>query len=72
MTDLEWMELFAENLKSLMDDRGITQHELAEISGCSDSTISRYLKKRQIPNAPTITRLAYALDCDVAELIDFE
>lgn len=68
----EWKNVFAENLKSILDERGMTQRDLAEDSGVAVSSISDYLSKRQIPGAVSIINIAYALDMEVSELIDFD
>ena len=68
----EWKETFAENLKSILDERGMTQRELAEDSGVSTTAISEYISKRQTPNIMAIINIAYALDMEVSELVDFD
>lgn len=71
MTETEWMNIFGDNLQSLMQERGYTQGDLAAESGLDQTTISRYLNKRCIPSVRAITNLAYVLDCDISDLIDF-
>lgn len=71
MTEVEWLDTFAGNLVSLMQERGYSQGDLAEESGLDESSISRYINGRRLPNIRAIINIAYALDCDVNELIDF-
>ena len=68
----EWKEIFAENLKSVLEEKGMTQRDLADDSGIAMSSISDYLTKRQIPGVVSIINIAYALDMEVSELIDFD
>lgn len=71
MTEKEWREDFGRNLASLMFEAGLTQNDLAEMTGVTQSDISRYISGDQIPNAITIVNLSYALSCDYDDLIDF-
>jgi len=43
-------------------DRGLSQHELAELVGTSNSQISRIESGRHRTNLDTLTRIAHALD----------
>lgn len=72
MTEQEWREQFAENLKERLEEYGYSQRDLADIVGISESAISRYLYGQQVPKATVILNIAYALDCSVDELIDFD
>ena len=71
MTEVEWMDIFADNLLSLMQERGYSQGDLADETGLDKATINRYLNKVYIPSVKSIVNLSYVLDCDVSELIDF-
>lgn len=68
----EWKNIFAENLKTILDERGMSQKDLAEDSGIAASSINDYITKRQIPGAVSIINIAYALDMEVSDLIDFD
>lgn len=71
MTINEWSDNFSENLLELMVDRRMTQGELAEDSGVSVGSISAYINKKSLPGIKAILNIAFALDVDVGELIDF-
>ena len=71
MTKIEWAEIFSDNLREIMSEKGYNQEQLAEDSGISQSTISEYLNKKYIPSATAILNIAYALDCDIVDLVDF-
>ena len=71
MTEIEWLDIFADNLTSLMGDRGYSQNDLAEETGLDKATISRYLNRLRVPSVKSIINLAYTLNCDISELIDF-
>lgn len=71
MSEMQWLNIFAGNLVDIMEERGYNQEQLAESSGVSQASISRYIRKKQMPNVKAIINIAYAMDCDVEELIDF-
>ena len=72
MTEVEWLDIFGDNLKSMLEHANMTQMELAEYSGLSKAAISRYINKERIPSLRAIINISYALECDVGELIDFD
>lgn len=65
----EWLETFSANLQRIMNDRGISQRELADAAGISEAAVSRYINKRQVPNGNTIVIMAKVLKCKTADLI---
>ena len=71
MNEFEWLDIFGDNLRDLMAGSGMTQGDLAKELGVSESTISKYLNKRQFPGVKTLVNLAYALDCSLDDLMDF-
>lgn len=72
MTELEWLDIFSDNLKSALEYANMTQRELADASGISESSICKYLRKQQIPSLKAIINIAYALDISTDELINFD
>lgn len=71
MTEVEWLEEFGDNLFRLMYEAKMTQAELALATGLSKGTISKYLNKQHVPTVKAIINIAYALECEVSDLIDF-
>lgn len=72
MTELEWINIFGDNLSDMLNDAKMTQQELADETGLSKAAISSYVHKRKAPGLKAIINIAYALDCSVDELMDFE
>ena len=72
MTELEWMNIFGDNLRDILKEYGMTQKDLADESGLSETTISRYIKKQRIPNMKAIVNIANALDLTTDELINLD
>lgn len=71
MTETQWLDTFGDNLASMLYDAKLTQRDLADMTGLSESTISFYIRKQKMPGIKAILKIAYALDCEVSELIDF-
>lgn len=71
MTLSEWSSNFSDKLLELMEDRRMRQQELAQESGISIGSISSYINGKSLPGIKAILNLAFALDVDVDELIDF-
>lgn len=72
MTELEWMCIFGDNLVSILNEYGMTQRELADRAGLSESTISQYIHKQKMPSLRAAINIAYALDIPIDELVDFD
>ena len=71
MSETEWLKIFAHNLREMLFDCNMSQRELADETGLSESTISRYLSRQTVPSLFAIINIAYALNCDINDLIDF-
>ena len=59
---------FAQKLKRLMAERGLTQQQLARKLGVSQPTVSAILKGEHKPQPKTLKRLATAMDCSIEDL----
>lgn len=70
MSEMEWLDMFGDNLVYIMRRTRTTQRKLAEKTGLSQGTISKYINKQQLPGVRAIVKLAYALDCSTDDLID--
>ena len=63
------MMRFADTLKKLRMDKGLSQQALAEKMYVTNGTISRWESGRRLPDAAMITRLSGILDADVNLLL---
>ena len=61
--------LFAETLKKLRNEKGISQVQLGKLMFVNGSTINRWEKGNRLPDASMITRLARVLEVDVGTLL---
>ena len=69
MTEDEYKVVFAEKLKTLMENKKMSTAELSRLSSISEKTIRRYLHARTITNAVRAVRIANALNIKPSELI---
>lgn len=58
------------SLNIAMAQKGISQKELAKISGVAESTISLIMSGKRSPNISTLGKLAAALDISYPQLIN--
>ena len=72
MTQLEWRNIFANNLIGILEERGMSQAQLARDASLSVSRISDYINMNATPTIFAIINMAYALDMEVDELVDFD
>lgn len=56
------MNNFGIRLKKILEQKNITQKELAEMAETTGATISRYISENRTPNAELITKIAAALN----------
>lgn len=68
LTEEECREEFGIRLYRIMYDKGVTQSELSEMTGITQSNISNYITGRKTPSFYTVDKIARALDCSIEEL----
>ena len=72
MSEMEWMDIFASNLRSLMDEERMSQNELARKTGISKGTISRYLSAQCMPSVNALVNIAHVFKgCEITDLLYF-
>lgn len=72
MSEMEWMDIFASNLRSLMDEERMSQNELAKKTGISKGTISRYLSAQCMPSVNALVNIAHVFKgCEITDLLYF-
>lgn len=59
----------ADNLRYLLDEKHLSQRELAEKSGITEVTVSRYINGTRIPNGNTVVKLSDALECSCDDIL---
>lgn len=68
MTESEIVLAFGENLRRIIEARGITRNKLSKITKISKRNIYRYLGFESMPRLEHLAELCTALNCDPAEL----
>lgn len=71
MTIKEWIDNFGDSLSEILEEKGMTQRDLAKDAGLPISSVNAYIRKQSPPGIKAIINMAYALDMSVDELIDF-
>lgn len=71
MSELEWLDIFGDNLVSLLRETKMTRHELADVIGVSEAMISYYINKQKMPSFKILLRMAYVFNITLDELADF-
>ena len=71
MSEMEWLNIFCENLRYMLDHARMTQKDLAEETGLSEASISRYVNGERIPSVRALINIAHALDCSLGDIMDF-
>lgn len=69
MSEAELIEIFASNLRSKIDEVGISAAQLAKEAKLYKGTISRYLSGERLPNLRALINICYILECELDELI---
>ena len=68
MSELDFIDIFADNLRDLMKEVGITHRELSREARITESTISKYLGKQIMPSLKNFMNICYALNCEPQDL----
>lgn len=71
MTEKQWRYGFGMRLRKKMRMKGITQADLSEITGLTQSMISRYVTGKSIPSLYVIDKIARILECTTDDLLHF-
>lgn len=72
-TKVEWRNnamTWKEKVNKIMNERNITQKQLAQLSGITESSISRYLHNAQRPRMDIVVNIAKALHVETEYLLD--
>lgn len=61
---------FAKQLKTLLDEKGMRQRDLAEKTGLHEVTISQFCHGERVPKGNTLQKIAEALNVSADELFE--
>ena len=65
----EYAKAFGEYLKSLLEEKGMTQAELARRTGLTEASVSRYINGNRSPRIAQAYRMALVIGIDMNTLI---
>ena len=71
MSQQEWLDIFGDNLANILEEQRISQKELSRLTGLSESTISKYINKLQMPTVRAIIHISYALNWSFEDMLNY-
>ena len=71
MGQQEWLNIFGDNLASILEEERMSQRELARLTGLNESTISRYINKLQMPTVRAIINISFALEWSFEDMLNY-
>lgn len=71
MTEVEFIDIFSDNLRDVMKEQGYNVSNLSEAINVSESTISRYLNKQTMPTVKNLINICMETGIDLDDLIPF-
>ena len=71
MGQQEWLNIFGDNLASILEEERMSQRELARLTGLNESTISRYINKLQMPTVRAIINISFTLDWQFEDMLNY-
>lgn len=69
-TEEDLRRVFAKRLNDRMIMLGLTQYELAEMTGLSTVTLSKYMNGKTTPSLHNARKIERALKCSIYELVE--
>jgi len=60
----------AENIRRRMEATGMNRQQLANAANMTWANVARIVSDEAVPRIPTLERIAAALGCTVAELVE--
>lgn len=72
MTEAEWLSIFADNLRDMLDHANMSQRELADAAGLSEATVSYYIRKQKMPGVKALINISEVLGCTLDDLAYFD
>ena len=71
MSEQEWLNIFADNLRDILKEQNMSQDEFADACGLSKGLVSQYIHKRKMPSIKTLINMSYVLNMRLDEFADF-
>lgn len=71
-SDKKMMKSISVKIMLARDRVGLTREQLSELAGIEANSIYRYETAKQVPNFPTVIRIAKALNVSVADIVPDE
>lgn len=69
MSEREMLDNIASSIKYILEQRNMSQRELAYATGISSSSINYYVNAKRMPSIKHIINISIALDCSIDFLV---
>ena len=66
---MNYKDYIGDNIKSVRTAKGLSQQEVADLCGFSNTILSQYERKKKIPNLVTTIKIAEALKVSIDRLV---
>lgn len=68
ISEMEWMDMFGDNLRYILEQYGYTQEQFADAIGVSKGTVSRYINKQIMPSLKCAINMSLELGIEMDDL----
>lgn len=72
MSEMEWIDIFGDNLRDILIEQGYSQEDFADAIGVSRVTVNKYLNKQQMPSLKSAINMSLELGITMDELFLFD
>lgn len=72
ISEVELINIIADNLRDVMKEKRYSQKELAFEAGISEGALSSYLNKQKLIGIRALINICEALDCNADDLLPFK
>ena len=71
MSETEWMQTFGDNLRDMLEEARMSQSELADEIGVTQSTVNRYIHGLAMPSVKSLVNICHVLDATLDDILYF-
>ena len=71
MSETEWMQIFGDNLRDMLEEARMSQSELADEIGVTQSTVNRYIHGLAMPSVKSLVNICHVLDATLDDILYF-
>lgn len=65
---MDYLSKFSETLKELMEEKNLTQNQVAKVANCGHGSVSRWLNNENYPSLINLVKLSEYFNCSIEYL----